>query len=457
MATKRIRDINPYTEKVITTIACATPAEVRSAVTRARKAQPDWAAMALDERSACMERAIKMIEARSEALAREVTRETGKPIKEARGEVGAAQRRVRIICEKALSALGRGPQLGDEKVRGTVVREPLGVFGIITAWNYPISVSCQGIVSALLAGNAVVFKPSELTPLAGQALGAIWAACVPQDVFIQIDGADETGKALVGSDVDGIGFVGSGAVGKAIMKASAKRLHRVSLELGGKDPAIICHDADIARVAKRMIGGALWNCGQECNSVERLYVDRRVAKEFLDRFVAEVKRLKMGDPMKETTDIGPMITKEQRRRVDEHVRDAVNRGAKVLTGGKIPKRRGFFYEPTVLTGVDHTMRCMREETFGPTAPVMAFDSEKEAVALANDSVYGLTASVWSADVARAQGIARRLVAGIRAVNGTGAANPHFPWGGAKESGLGRLMGPDPFAEFVDERSVFVVS
>lgn len=452
-----IRSINPATGDVVETFHAATPSAVQRAVARARQGQPRWAAVPPRTRAEQALEVAARLGAVAEELAALITAETGKPIREARAEVAAAQRRIRHVAGRVGRLLARGPRIADERCRGTVYHEPLGVVAVITAWNYPVSVPSQVIASALIAGNTVVFKPSELVPRCGRRLAELWRASLPADVLMQIDGADRTGQALVKADVDMVAFVGSAAVGRAIMAASAPRLHRLALELGGKDPAIICHDADLDRVAKRMIGGALYNCGQECNSVERVYVDRRVEREFLGRLVAEVKRLRVGDPRRENTDIGPMISERQRQAVEEQVQDAVLRGARVLTGGGRPAAPsgGFFYLPTVLSEVNHSMRVMREETFGPVIPVMAFDDEEEAVALANDTEYGLTASVWSRDIRRAEGIARRLQAGIRAINGTGAAHPLFPWGGAKQSGLGRLMGPDPFADFTDQRSVIL--
>lgn len=455
MRRKMIRSIDPFTGEVIGTLPAAGAAEVRAAVARARLAQPAWAR---ENVSSQVRRVLTVAERLARAgdeLALLITRETGKPIREARGELAAAQRRIRHIAGRARRAARLVTRVSDGKTHGVFRPEPLGVAAVITAWNYPISVPCQVIVSALLAGNTVVFKPSELTPLCGARLGELFGELLPANCLIPLTGAEETGRALVASDVDMVAFVGSGAAGRAIMAASAAKLHRLALELGGKDPAIVCHDADLDWVARRMMTAALGNCGQECNSVERVYVDRRVEKELLRRLVAEVKRLRAGDPRREETDIGPMISERQRSLVESHVNDALRRGARALTGGRRPRRRGFFYPPTVLTGVDHTMRVMREETFGPVIPVMAFDTEEEAIHLANDSEFGLGASVWSKDILRARSIAQRLIAGIRGINGPGSANAHFPWGGAKQSGLGRMMGPDPFEDFSEVRSVMI--
>src|SRR5437667_1749922 len=327
---------------------------------------------------------------------------------------------------------------------GRIVREPYGVIGIISPWNYPFSIPATEAMAALVAGNAVVLKPSEFTSLVALELASLLhAAGVPKDVFQVVPGDGATGAALIGSDIDKLSFTGSVATGKQIAQAAAARLLPVVLELGGKDPMIVLDDADVDVSSSGAVWGAFVNAGQACLSVERCYVHRKIYDGFVSACVEKAKRLRVGNGMDPERDIGPLIHERQLRTVELHIEDARSRGARVMTGGERLTLLGpNFYAPTVLADVNHEMRAMREETFGPVLPIMPFDSESEAVRLANDSEYGLAASVWTRDAARGERIARQIKAGTVMVNDAVSCFgvSEAPHGGVKASGIGRTHG-----------------
>jgi acyl-CoA reductase-like NAD-dependent aldehyde dehydrogenase len=335
---------------------------------------------------------------------------------------------------------------------GRLVREPYGVVGIISPWNYPFSIPATETLAALVAGNAVVLKPSEFTSLVALELALLLhAAGVPKDVFQVVVGDGATGAVLIHSEIDKLVFTGSVATGKRIAATAAERLLPVVLELGGKDPMLVLDDADVDVASSAAVWGAFMNAGQACLSVERCYVHRSLYDEFLRACVGKTKKLCVGHGLDRETDVGPMIDERQLRIVESHVEDAVARGARVLVGGsRSPELGNNFYKPTVLADVNHEMRIMREETFGPALPVMAFDSDEEAVRLANDSEYGLAASVWTRNRARGERLARRIQAGTVMVNDVVSCFgiSEAPHGGVKSSGVGRTHGRFGLVEMV---------
>ncbi|MCA1558113.1 MAG: aldehyde dehydrogenase family protein, partial [Acidobacteria bacterium] len=338
-----------------------------------------------------------------------------------------------------------------------IVYKPLGIVGIISPWNFPWAIPLGEVVMALMAGNAVVLKPSELSPLTGLKIGEIFKrAGLPDGLLQVVTGDGSTGAALVEAGVDKIMFTGSVATGKRVAEVAARRLMPVVLELGGKDPMIVLDDADIERAAHAAVWGAFANSGQACASVERCYVQTSVAPKFIERVVELTRALKQGAA--ESSDIGSMSSERQLETVEEHVDDALAHGARAITGGgRRSDMGGAFYEPTVLVDVDHTMKVMREETFGPVLPVMTFEAEDEAVRLANDSVFGLTASVWTKNIGRGRRMALQIQAGTVMVNEVlythGIAQA--PWGGVKESGLGRTHGRLGLLELVQPQHIHV--
>ena len=334
---------------------------------------------------------------------------------------------------------------------------PLGVILAITPWNYPFAIAITGVAAALIAGNTVVLKPAPATTLVGLRIGALLReAGVPDGVVNVVAVDDGLAPGLVEDPrVAKIVFTGSVATGKRVMAGAAKNLTPVVLELGGKDAAVVCRDADLDRAAAGVVWGAFVNAGQTCASVERVYVEEAVAEAFTAKVVEKTRRLRMGDPAAAEVDVGPMTMERQRRIVEEHVADAVARGARVLVGGETPVGPGYFYPPTVLAGVDHSMRVMREETFGPVLPIMAVPSVDEAIRLANESTYGLTASGWTQDGTLARRLEQELQAGVVTINDCvySYGEPTAPWGGIKQSGIGRTHGLPGLREMVQVKYV----
>ena len=448
---------NPATGEVIREFACADATQVHEAVTRARAAQYEWASTSLNRRLALVRKFQQLVNERKSQIAHTITSETGKPIAEALlTEVLVVLDSARFLLDKAHDFLRDEPvphgSLATKVKRGKLVREPHGVVGIISPWNYPFAIPATEALAALVTGNAVVLKPSELTPLSALELSSLLRdAGLPEGVLQVVIGDGTTGAALVESQIDKLVFTGSVATGKRIAQTAAVRLLPVVLELGGKDPMIVLEDADIGVASSGAVWGAFVNAGQTCLSVERCYVHKNIYDKFISACVEKTRQLRVGSGMDPQTDVGPLIHERQLRTVEEHVQDAIAYGARLLTGGERMRSLGAnFYAPTVLAGVTHDMRIMREETFGPVLPIMAFDSDGEAVRLANDSEYGLAASVWTRDRGRGEKLARQIHAGSVMINDAVScyAISEAPHGGVKASGIGRTHGRFGLEEMV---------
>jgi acyl-CoA reductase-like NAD-dependent aldehyde dehydrogenase len=448
-AVSRIASVNPATGEVLGELDSAGPTEVRAAVARARAAQPDWNVWGIRNRVRVLCRFQQILLAHKTDIARRITQEAGKPSAEALvTEVLVVLDAARFLIDNSFA------MLRDEKLphgnlalktkSGSILHEPYGVVGIISPWNYPFSIPATEAMAALVAGNAVVLKPSELTPLIALELQSLLReAGVPDNVFQVLPGEGETGAALVKSEIDKLVFTGSVATGRRIAQIAAERLLPVVLELGGKDPMLVLEDADVDVASSGAVWGAFINAGQTCLSVERCYVHRSLYPAFLDACSEKARKLRVGNGMDPATEIGPMIHERQVRVVESHVEDARQRGARVLAGGARLRELGpTFFAPTVLADVDHSMRVMREETFGPALPIAPFRDDAEAVRLANDSDYGLAASIWTRDRARGERLARQIDAGTVMVNDAVScfSISEAPHGGVKSSGLGRTHG-----------------
>jgi len=455
---------DPATGEEIGRAPLSSPEGVARAVKLARTRKPAWAALSFRERGRVILRARQLVLNEVDRIGTLISRETGKPVSEAISmEIVPTLDLMQYFARQTAKLLrSQKIDIGQYGLMGRssrIIYKPLGVLGIISPWNFPWSTPLAEVVMALMAGNAVVLKPSELTPLTGIKIGEIFnRAGLPDGVLNIVTGDGSTGAALIDARVDKIMFTGSVATGKRVAAATAKHLTPVVLELGGKDPMIVLEDADLENAARGAVWGAFANSGQACASVERCYVQESIAPQFIERIVAETRLLKQNIGTNDDSDVGAMSSEKQLSIVADHVDDAVRLGARILIGGRrAPNLDGPFYEPTVLTNVDHSMEVMREETFGPVLPVMTFKTEDEAIKLANDSVYGLTASVWTRNIARGRRLAERIEAGTVTVNEVLYTNAvaQTPWGGVKDSGFGRTHGRMGLLEMVTPQHIHI--
>lgn len=457
IAARKIASLNPATGEVLREFDCLGEADVFAAVERAAAAQQAWHELGLRKRISVLRDFQRRLYERKSEVAAAITREAGKPLAEALvTEVLVVLDAARFLIDHAFRLLGDEAvphgNLATKLKQGRLVREAFGVVGIISPWNYPFSIPATDTLAALVAGNAVVLKPSEVTPAVALELASLLhASGVPEDVFRVVIGEGAAGAALLRAPIDKLVFTGSVPTGKRIAAAAAERLLPVVLELGGKDPMIVLDDADVEIASSAAVWGAFVNAGQACLSVERCYVHRSLHDSFVQACAEKTGKLTVGNGLDPNTDVGPMIHQRQLHIVESQVADARNRGATVVTGGTALRELGpNFYAPTILAGVTHEMPVMREETFGPVLPIMAFDSDDEAIRLANDSEYGLAASVWTRDSHRGERVARRIHAGTVMVNDVISCFgiSEVPHGGVKASGVGRTHGRFGLEEMV---------
>lgn len=447
-----LHPINPTTGEAAEALACSTADQISEAVARARAAQPSWEGLGVEGRAACVAKLAERLsdDELVDALARQMALEMGKPIAAARSEVKVVAGRVQSFIQRAREAC-EAERTAEGRVEVDVLWRSLGVVGVIGPWNYPLSTPNSLVLSALLTGNCVVFKPSELTPRTGAAYHRVLSECLPEGVFGLVQGAGEVGAALVDSAVDMIAFTGSIGTGQAIMRAAAKSMKRLVLELGGKDPMIILPGADLEAAADHAARESVRNSGQVCVSVERVFVPDDVAEQFGDMLASRVAALKLGDPLDPDTDLGPMANEAQRKHVQAQLAQAEAAGAKVRVRGAA-STPGFFLSPSVVLGVKDDMELAHQETFGPVVSVSSYSDVDEAISRANASVYGLGASVWGPEGEQTERVARALQAGMVGINRGLSAAGGAPWVGWKMSGFGYARSREGMRQFMVPQS-----
>jgi acyl-CoA reductase-like NAD-dependent aldehyde dehydrogenase len=437
MTTTNLKITNPADGSALGKVAADDAASVVAKFARARRAQPAWAATPLAERSAAIRRFRGAVERELETLARTLTQEVGKPLQQSKNELNGFLGRIDFFLAEVEKTVAPETVFADGAMTERIDHDPLGVVANVSAWNYPYFVGGNVFVPALLTGNAVLYKPSEFATLTGLHIERLLhAAGIPPDVFVTVVGAGDVGAALLAQPVDGVFFTGSVATGTKIAAQLGARMVRLQLELGGKDPTYVADDVDAKAAAESLADGAMYNTGQSCCSVERIYVHERIHDAFVRHFVATVAGFKIGDPLADGSYIGPLTRRPQLDVLDAQVADALAKGAMLVAGGKRIERAGNWFAPTVLTNVDHTMAVMRDESFGPIIGIQKVKGDDEALALMNDTRYGLTAGVYTRDEARAAKLLRAVRAGSVYWNCCDRVSPRLPWSGHGDSGVG---------------------
>jgi acyl-CoA reductase-like NAD-dependent aldehyde dehydrogenase len=444
--------IEPATEQVLAELPEATVEEADQAVARAKAAYPAWKALAPKDRANLMRRIASAIDKHSEQLARLEARNVGKPISDARGEVGMVVDVFNYYAGAPERLLGSTiPVAGGVDM---TFREPLGVVALIVPWNFPLPIASWKVAPALAAGNTIVLKPAGLTPLTAIELGRIaLEAGLPEGVLNVVVGAGRiVGERLVQHpDVAKVAFTGSTEVGKRIGALTSQSIKRVTLELGGKSANIVFADADLEKAATSAPLAVFGNAGQDCCARSRILVERSALDRFMQAFEQSIKTLKVGDPLDDKTDMGPLVSADQRAKVASYLEDA----AKVAIRGTAPEGAGYWFPPTVLSPVSNTDRAAREEIFGPIAVVIPFEDEADALRIANDTIYGLSGSIWTNNAARAMRVARGLESGTISINSNTSVRVTTPFGGFKQSGVGRELGPNALEHYTELKNVFL--
>ena len=451
----RLNVINPATEESLEEIVTSSREDLDRATDRARRAFKEWRGFSGLERAELFHEIANNLRGHADELAEIMTREGGKPFIENHDEVGWTAASFDYYAEIARDSVGYLPAPIEAQQLALVIREPVGVVACIVPWNYPLLLAAWKVAPALAAGNAVILKPSEETPLATRRMVELIEG-LPEGLLQALYGAGDVGEMLVRhKGVDMVAFTGSQETGHRVGRVAAERLIRANLELGGKDPFIICDDVDVGVAARGAVWAACLNAGQVCTSAERFYVMQNIADDFIEASKSYVEGLKVGDPMNERTDIGPLINEGGRQKVERHVGEALQRGAKLITGGERWGERGFFYKPTVLTGVDPSMTVMRDETFGPVVPIVEVGSLEEAIEQANSVPYGLGANVYTQDFEKMLKCMREIRAGTVWINDPLTDNDAAPFGGQRGSGIGRELGREGLEAFQESKHVHI--
>jgi len=433
--------LNPANGALIATLPDTTAEQAQQKYTTARAAQLLWSQKALGERLDIIGKFYQLLADHQDKLAEVLTSEVGKPLNQAKGEVNGARKRIKFFLDQSERYLANETMYEEEGLKEIITYEPLGVVGNISAWNYPYLVGVNVFVPALIAGNAVLYKPSEHATLTGLKIrDLLYEAGIPEEVFQVVVGGKDAGEALLNLPLDGYFFTGSYRTGQYIYERVAPKMVPCQLELGGKDPLYVPNDVkNIANVAANAAEGAFYNNGQSCCAVERIYVHEAIYDQFVAAFVKETQTYQVGQPTDDGVFIGPLTRKDQVKVLEGQVSDAVEKGATLLLGGKAIDNGGYYFEPTVLSNVSHQMKVMTEESFGPIIGIQKVHNDEEAITLMKDTEYGLTAAVYCDSQKRAEGILKQMDTGTVYWNCCDRVSPHLPWSGRKHSGIGATL------------------
>ncbi|MBN8785778.1 MAG: aldehyde dehydrogenase family protein [Terrimonas sp.] len=446
--------INPATEEVIQEVAEDTPETIQEKYQFLKEGQKQWAAVPLAQRISAIEKFYVLLDERKDELAETLTKEVGKPVQQSYNEINGARKRIEYFIKNSAKWLAEEWITEEDATREKIVYEPLGIIANISAWNYPYLVGVNVFIPALIGGNGVLYKPSEYSTLTGLHIQRLlYLSGIPENVFSIVIGKGAAGQALLDLPLDGYFFTGSYRTGKYIAEQTAGKLVPVQLELGGKDPLYVMDDVeDVKAVAEAALEGAVYNTGQSCCAVERIYVQEKIYDAFVDTFVTEAKKLITGNPLNRETSIGPVSRKEQLPFLKEQVEDARTRGGKILSGGNSLPGKGYFFEPTVVVDANHSMKLMTEESFGPVIGIQKVKDDNEAVELMKDTPYGLTAAVYSKSLERAEKVMKQMDTGTVYWNCCDRVSAALPWSGRKNSGLGATLSYHGIRAFVQPKA-----
>jgi len=449
--------INPATEELIREIPEDDAKSVQEKFELLKKGHPDWAKLPVQKRVDCIQRFYDLLLAEKDDLAKTLTAEVGKPLKESYNELNGARARMKYFIDNSVKWLSEEWIVTEGTTKEKIVYEPFGVIANISAWNYPYLVGVNVFIPALIGGNAILYKPSEYSTLTGLAIqNLLYRAGVPENVFQSVIGKGNVGEILLNLPLDGYFFTGSYRTGKYIAEKVAPKLVPIGLELGGKDPLYVMDDiTDVDKVAGAALEGVVYNNGQSCCAVERIYVHEKIYDQFVKSYTEQAKKLVIGNPMNEKTDIGPLSRKEQQQFLLEQVNDAKEKGATVLYGGNAINSKGYFIEPTVLVNVSHDMKVMKEESFGPVTGIQKVRDDSEALQLMQDTEYGLTAAIYSKSYERAEALMKQMNTGTVYWNCCDRVSGALPWSGRKHSGLGSTLSYQGIRAFVQPKAYHI--
>jgi acyl-CoA reductase-like NAD-dependent aldehyde dehydrogenase len=449
---RKLKTVNPATEEILNEYDIMTKEKINESVRKAKEAFSDWK-KDIHNRADSLYAFAREFRKNRENLARTSTQEMGKAIKESRSEVDKCAWTIEYYADNG-KIFTSDEVVNTDARKSVIMFEPLGVIGSIMPWNFPYWQALRFAAPSLMAGNTIVLKPASATMQCGIEIEKTFInAGIPRGIFQTLIGDSSIAETLIDSDINAVTFTGSVPVGGKVAQRATSQLKKTVLELGGSDPFIVCEDADIEKASTGAVKGRFINCGQSCIASKRFIVTKKNASEFIEEFVTKTEKLKVGDPLSDDTDIGPLVNGNSLSNIESLVAKSVRQGAEVVTGGERTNSKGFFYRPTIMKNVSPKMDIATEEVFGPLAPVITVENEKDAMKIANDSKYGLGASIWTQDLEKADMLSRAIESGIVTVNNVVVSDPRVPFGGIKKSGFGRELSRYGMLEFVNVKSI----